>query len=74
MSKSNRTHANLEEFRLQRKVSSGMIKNEKRQYGKQSLQQIQTDFIKNNSKGYYQALKRHIKGYEPLSLKFKNKL
>lgn len=71
--KSSPTQINLERFREGRKIASYTIRNEKRLFEKLSLQQIQVHYTQHKSKDYYQSSKRHLNGYEPPSLNFRDK-
>lgn len=68
---SQKTPLNRDKFIEQRKSTTRIIRQVKRQFTKDQLTQLDEDFKKNNSRNFYKSFKRNLSRYNPPSLHFR---
>lgn len=67
----NRTKENWDSFLKIQKQTSKTIRQQKRQHDKLKLEEIESDFIRNNTRNFYRTFRENMKGYQAPNLCFK---
>lgn len=68
---SNKNPTNLINFKRIRKETAKIIRNAKRQYDRNQLQEIEENFRKNKTTDFYKIFRKETQKYQPPSLCFK---